>query len=51
LTEKVKHTAKNLGKVRLGFGGTVCKVPMAIDYNEKGLTNARGGVKRKTVRC
>jgi hypothetical protein len=24
---------------------------MAIDYNEKGLTNARGGVKRKTVRC
>jgi hypothetical protein len=39
---KVKHTANNLGKVRLDFGGTVCKVSMAIDYIENRPTKGRG---------
>ncbi len=51
LTAKSKEVANEIGKITVDVGGTVCKVPFAVDYINKAIDKGRIGKKRKTARC
>lgn len=51
LTQKAIETAERIGKVEVNMNGTACKVPAALEYINKAITNGKLGKKKSTCRC